>query len=122
MGNPLLWWGSLPCLVFTGWLAFKQRDRAAIFIGIAFAAQWLLFAAIPRIIFIYHYYPNVIFLALATSFCLERWWPRRRRLILTYLGVCLAAFFIIYPLISGLPLPPDHWLDQVLQWFRNWRI
>lgn len=122
LGNPILWLGSLPCLFFTGWQAIRRHDRTAMFISIAFAAQWILFAAIPRIVFIYHYYPNVVFLALATTFCLLKLEPRRRWIIYTYLALVLAAFCLVYPLISGLPLSPENWMNQLFQWIRGWQI
>lgn len=120
LGNPVLWWGGIPCLLLTFWLAARHRDKTALFIAIPFLFQWVLFAAIPRVLFIYHFYPNVIFLALAATFWLERLWPRRRWVVIAYIGLAAAIFCGLYPLISGLPLPPSHWVYKGFQYILNW--
>lgn len=116
LGNPVLWWGALPALGWVAWQALKWRNATAAFIVVPFLSQWLLFMTIPRILFIYHYYPNVIFSALAVTLALERFGGRWRTRV--YLGLSLALFVFFYPFISGLPLPQGYWerLEVLVKW------
>jgi len=62
-GNPVLWWGGMVFVALTAWRLVRRRDRVALFILVPFLLQWLPFARSPRIVFIYHFFPNVLFLA-----------------------------------------------------------
>jgi dolichyl-phosphate-mannose--protein O-mannosyl transferase len=117
MGNPALWWGSL-MMISVALAAFRQRNRIALFIVVPFLAQWVLFFPITRVLFIYHFYPNVLFVILAVVFLLEPVWAREKWRGLGYLAANAAAFVFFLPIISGLFMPQGYWnaLYLVLTW------
>jgi len=70
LGNPLVWWGSLAASL-AGWLLFflrrsrwkAHRDALAILTG-AYLLNFLPFAAIQRLMFLYHYLFALVVLCL----------------------------------------------------------
>ena len=121
MGNPALWWASIPVMIATLWLAVRYRDKTAIFIVIPFLAQWLIFISIGRILFIYHFYPNVLFMILATTFCIERLWNRYewgKWAVAGYLALNVACFILFFTVISGLFMSQGYW--DTIRWMVRW--
>ncbi|UCC59785.1 MAG: glycosyltransferase family 39 protein [Dehalococcoidia bacterium] len=122
-GNPALWWASIFALLATLWLAVRHRNRTALFIVVPFLTQWLIFAAIGRCLFIYHFYPNVLFLVLATTLWVHWLWDRFRWgkwAVSSYLTLNVVCFAFFYPIISGLPMANGYW--DWLNWVREWVI
>jgi len=120
LGNPILWWGSIPALLLAAWLAIRWKDKLALFIAIPFFAQWLLFIPIPRVLFIYHFYPCVLFMVLAVTFGLERLQPRWRWGVVSYLALAAVVFLLAYPPISGIPVSQDSWYGAGVNWVVGW--
>jgi len=117
-GNPALWWPSIPMMLATLWLAVKRRDKIAAFILIPFLAQWLFFIPIPRVLFIYHFFPNVLFMILASTLWMERLRGRWKWGVIGYLTLNVAAFGFFYPVISGHPMSEGYW--DSLRWLLAW--
>ena len=120
-GNPALWWAAIPAMLLTLWLALRHCKRNAIFIIIPFLAQWLIFIPITRVLFIYHFYPNVLFMVLAVTLWAE-WALVRHRwskwVVGGYLLLNVACFAFFFPLISGLPMSDGYW--NSLRWLVDW--
>lgn len=120
-GNPALWWVGIPCMIAMLWLAIKNHSKVAIFILIPFLTQWLIFSAIGRCLFIYHFYPNVLFLVLAVTFCMNWIWSRcswSKWPVSVYLMIVVACFAAFFPAISGYPMTEHYW--QSVSWIREW--
>jgi len=120
MGNPIIWWSGLSFVLIALWRGLKKRSSPYLYIGLIFLFQWLPYAPISRPLFIYHYYPNVPVLILASAGLLaESWRDRRNRyFVLIFLIVSAAAFVLFYPVISGYPIPS--WYRESLRWIRSW--
>ena len=122
-GNPALWWASMPVMIATLWLAVRYRSKVAIFIVIPFLAQWLFFIPITRVLFIYHFYPNVLFMILAITFWAKWLWERYawgKWAVGGYLALNVACFIFFFPVISGLFMPDSYWNN--LRWLVHWVI
>lgn len=122
-GNPALWWASIPVMLATIWLVIKQRNKIALFIVVPFLAQWLFFAPITRVIFIYHFYPCVLFIILAAVLWIEWLWQRYKWgkwVVAGYLVLNVACFAFLFPAISGLPMTNGYW--DSLKWLVQWLI
>jgi dolichyl-phosphate-mannose-protein mannosyltransferase len=136
MGNPLIWWGSIPALIGIGALAVAARlkktenahNSVYLFILVPYLLQWLPYLLITRILFIYHYLANVPFIILAVTYWLhlpfaKTWSSPRRRLLLrclviAFLITAAVLFFVFYPVISGYPVPRAY--KEQLQWLSGW--
>ncbi len=132
MGNPALWWAGIPFMLATiGLVArrmmgamsavWNQRSRIAVFIAVPFLAQWLIFVPLERPLFIYHFYPNVLFIILAAVLWLQwmwRKWTWGKWVVAAYLVLNVGAFAFLFPVISGYPMPGGYW--DSLQWIVSW--
>jgi len=120
-GNPALWWASIPVMLATLWLAVKNKKEIAIFIAVPFLAQWLFFIPITRVLFIYHFYPNVLFMVLAVTLWAQWLWKRYgwgKWAVAGYLAINVACFAFFFPVISGLPMSDGYW--NTLRWLVGW--
>jgi dolichyl-phosphate-mannose-protein mannosyltransferase len=138
MGNPALWWGGIPAVILIGALfvarTIKKTGEARnnfvlLFILVPFLIQWLSYALIARILFIYHFVANVPFMIFAVTYWLqlpfEKDWPSRRRtgriakgLVIAFLAVVVVLFVLFYTVISGYPVAYEY--KESLRWLSGW--
>lgn len=120
MGNPVLWWCGFPIVLLALWKGVKERKMTFLFLGTIYISQWLSYILIPRCLFLYHYYPNVPILALASAGVFNESWnnPKSRKLIIIYLILTASLFILLYPLISGYPIPDIY--SEIPRWFNSW--
>jgi dolichyl-phosphate-mannose--protein O-mannosyl transferase len=131
LGSPAIWWASIVALIYCAVVAVRRHTYASIFIVIAFAAAWLPFARVTRVLFLYHMFGSLPLMILAVAYALADLraravrlgsWSVRiatlqgRHLAYAYLGVVLLGFVFFYPLWSGLPVSGDSWYERI--WFR----
>jgi dolichyl-phosphate-mannose--protein O-mannosyl transferase len=121
LGNPALWWASIPVMLATFWLAVRHRNKIAIFISIPFLAQWLFFVPISRVIFIYHFFPNVLFMILAVTLWSQWLWNKYKWgkwVVAAYLALNVICFALFFPVLSGHPMSQGYW--HSMRWMVNW--
>ncbi len=118
-GNPLFWWtglGAMACMAVKG----LRGDRMAWFILAGYLSTLLPWVAVNRCVFIYHYFPCTVFLALALGRCLRDCARRRltgRDLTAPVMALgCAALFVIFFPALSGVTYSKVYG-DEVLSWF-----
>lgn len=118
MGNPLIWWLTVPAVIAAGVFGWMRRDKRALFLVAAFVGQYLPWMLISRIAFIYHYFPILPFGMLSIVYVLKiasQEYPWVKKAVWWYLGACLALFIWFYPALSGLPVS-EGWIRS-LRWF-----
>ncbi len=121
LGNPALWWASIPVMLATFWLAIRYRNKLAIFISIPFLTQWLAFLTVHRVIFIYHFIPNVLFIILAVTLWIQWLWDKYKWgkwVVAGYLVLNVICFALFFPVLSGLPMSQGYW--HWMRWMVNW--
>jgi dolichyl-phosphate-mannose-protein mannosyltransferase len=138
-GNPVIWWGLLVGVVVIalGWMRrpelFTRHHGAMTLLGVAWATNFLPFAAIQRPMFLYHYFFSFVFCIAAVSIGLgllagwmtdgEKVWqfPSWRSAVLYggILVVALAGFLFFAPISYGLPLSDGGLSDRI--WLDSWR-
>jgi hypothetical protein len=109
LGNPWIWWTSLPCVAALPYFIVRHRSFPATVILLGFITQWLPWSQISRVIFMYHMFGGLIFMILALAFVLTQVAERleaRGRLLLVFNHLALAVvfFFYFYPVWTGLPI------------------
>ena len=148
-GNPAVWWVGLAAMVglILIWalrhvrregvtLHTRANDMRPAILLISFAAQYLPWVLVPRGTYIYHYFPAVPFIILATVLCLDLLSDRLAKpvtlpgdktlqlrfvpvaLAILLMAAALALFIAFFPYISGITASRS-WL-QAMQWFRGW--
>lgn len=124
-GNPLLYWAFLPtvCYVSARWWADRHPALPVLLIG--FFGQWLPWALIPRIAYIYHFLPAAIFGIVAVAVVVgDLWeWGKKvlagRALAIGYVTVVIVAFAFFYPIYASVNLTKPEYESRI--WFENWR-
>ena len=135
MGNPAIWWGSIPALVLIAAKLVRdkiRRERAdfvLLFILIPFLLLWLPYVLISRILFIYHFAPEVPFMILAITYWLNRLWQDHshrhekkivvnRILVISFLILTAILFLLFYTVLSGYPVSYEY--KESLRWLSGW--
>ncbi len=133
-GNPVLWWGSIPALLWALWRGIVRRDRKAGFLLTGFLAAYLPWVLVPRLTFLYHYFTALPFALLALLLVFDRL-EESGRLAGAFRvgpismalprclwgGVLVAAavlFGVFFPVISGAVTTADY--AHSLQWLPGW--
>lgn len=139
IGNPLLWWGaSLLLLVFGVNLGLQRvselrlwpedRPPRSLWIPLAgFTISLVPHILIPRVLFLYHYLPPLLFSLLFVVLCLDRvGWIRpgglqaQRRSYFVALALVFMAFLLTAPLTYGAAFLPGY-LELLFRVFPGWR-
>jgi dolichyl-phosphate-mannose--protein O-mannosyl transferase len=121
MGNPVIWWFGIPCVIYVFYRWIAKKDKQAGFLCIAYLAQYVPWMSISRITFIYHYFPAIIFVMLMIAYTLQQVcekfkWGKKAAII--YVTAAVLCFFLFFPVISGLPVYKEYGLH--LRWLKDW--
>jgi dolichyl-phosphate-mannose-protein mannosyltransferase len=119
LGNPLIWWASLPAVLSLPYFVFRHRSFPAAVILVGFLTQYLPWARITRVVFLYHMFGGLLFMILALAFVLVRMQdagPLRigffgdravtstRWLVPAFLVAAVVFFLYFYPVWTALPI------------------
>ena len=108
LGNPWIWWTSLPCVLALPYFIIRHRSFPATVILLGFITQYLPWSHISRVIFLYHMFGGLIFMILALAFVLaqiaERLPKSGRRLVAAHLAIAVTFFLYFYPIWTALPI------------------
>ena len=131
LGNPVLWWGTVPVLVALLWLWVARRDWRASTVLLMIATgilPWVRDDLHERTMFNFYALPAVPFMALGAA--LVGGWllggreaSRSRRrwgaaAVGTYAGLAVAAFAFFYPVLAAVTIPLSQWQDRM--WLHSW--
>lgn len=142
LGNPMVFWMSLPALAFAAWQALKHvrlrvesgsfvrvwgqignEQWTPLYIVVCYLGFWLALSTQGRALFLYHYQPALAFAVLATGYTLGWLWqhanPMGRHACIAYLAVVGATFVYFYPHWTAVDVAS--WLDASYYWFDSWR-
>lgn len=125
--NPLTWWFGLLSVPFLGYLAWLRRGRGELLLLLAYFAQWLPWIASPRMLFEYHFLPNLPIIILADVLLLHWFWdraqtPEGRRFaaygITIFAAATLTLSIYFYPVLAGDSITYAQWSARM--WFPHW--
>jgi hypothetical protein len=143
LGNPLVFWMSLPALGFALWQGVKymrlriepgsriavwgqlgERQAALLYVFVCWAVLWLFWATNPRTLFFYHYIPAFVFAVLALGYVVHWLWHESRfewsrQIAATFVLAVGVTFIYFYPHLAAVDVPA--WLDEQYYWFSSWR-
>jgi dolichyl-phosphate-mannose-protein mannosyltransferase len=144
LGNPAIWWASVPALLALPYFIVKDRSWPATVILVGFLTQYLPFIKISRVMFQYHYFGGLIFAILALAYVLAR--VHQARLVVAvgfdgesdsagetrvptgwilpaFLVLAVVAFLYFYPVWTGLPISFTSYISGFpagKMWFPSW--
>ena len=130
LGNPWIWWTSLPCLAALPYFIVRHRSLPAAIILVGFITQYLPWAPITRVLFIYEMIGGLIFMVLALAFVLGQLAAYRpqwgAKVAVAHLVLALSFFLYFYPMWSAVPISESAWSVQAgtppwgpKKWFLN---
>ena len=124
MGNPIIWWGGFVAVITLIVIRVTKGrlGRRTLFLSIAALSQYLPWVLVSRETYIYHYFATVPFLLLLmgvlAKYLIERT-KHGKKVVFIYLGVCLVAFVMFYPVTTGIEV--SRWYsDHFLRWLPSW--
>jgi dolichyl-phosphate-mannose--protein O-mannosyl transferase len=132
MPNPVLLWCGLICVPAVGWIGWRQRRKGYVLLAAAYLAQWLPWAASPRLAWEYHFYVNVPLICLCEASVLQHFWlwgkNHRHRgnawmaafVAAGFVGCAAAAFVFFYPVLAARPISEIAWHARM--WLPTWVI
>ncbi|HEY5585144.1 MAG TPA: phospholipid carrier-dependent glycosyltransferase [Ruminiclostridium sp.] len=121
MGNPLIWWISIPALITGIIFAVRRRDKYMIVPIFGALFQYIPWMVVRRMAFIYHYFSVMPFLIIVIVYLLRIFSELGKSAKkITYIYLILTAFLFVmfYPILSGLVIP--RWYASLLEWFPGW--
>jgi dolichyl-phosphate-mannose--protein O-mannosyl transferase len=119
IGNPILWWASLPAFALIAVRAVRTRGMPETFLLAGFLISYLQFAFITRALFLYHYLPALPFLLISLTAALG--WVRRRvgsGVVLVFVLLAVGWLVAFYPILAAVPMSDDRTMR--LMWFGTW--
>ena len=135
LGNPWIWWSSIPCVLLLPYYAIRYRSYPAAFIALGFITQYLPWGRITRVLFLYHMFGGLIFMILALAFVLAHvagttgelatggWTSPRfsgRPILYAWLAVAVLFFIYFYPVWTGIPIGTTQYLGNFWEGGRMW--
>jgi dolichyl-phosphate-mannose--protein O-mannosyl transferase len=119
IGNPVIWWASLPAFALVAARALRRRALPETFLLVGFAISYLQFAFISRALFLYHFLPALLFLIMGLAEEMARVRQRIGGGVLLVFLVLAAGWFVeFYPVLSALPIAAARYWR--LMWFGTW--
>ncbi len=70
--NPLVFLLGLASVPFVGWLAWRERNKGYALLVLAYFVQWLPWFHSPRMLFEYHFFPNLALIVLCDVILVQR--------------------------------------------------
>jgi len=118
IGNLVIWILCIFGFIYTFLKFILKKDKDSLFLIIMFLSLWLPYAFIGRVMFLYHYFPALLFIMLCLVNLLKDINKKCKYIIPIFLIISLLFFIIYYPVISGIPTSSEY-IDR-LQLFNSW--
>lgn len=117
LGNPWIWWTSLPCLLSLPYFIVRHRSFPALVILLGFLTQYLPWWPITRVLFMYHMFGGLIFMILALAYVLtyvadKLPSPNRKLLVVGHLAIAVAFFGYFYPVWTAVPISESAFFEE----------
>ena len=125
LGNPALWWASVPVTVWALVTGTKEKDARRLFSGLGFCAMYLPWGISPRTLNYSHYlFEAIPYACLSLGALLDRGgdgkWVR------VYVALVVVLFFFFLPFLIALPIPARWYFHDLgggvrpWTWFPKW--
>ncbi len=120
-GNPAIFWPGILAVIYTVYKFIKKPTFSLGLVICGFLGFWLPWALSPRIMFLYHYTPSVIFLAILLAIALNDFWQLKggKVVVLGYLLLVIATFAYFYPHVAAVPVSTN--FNNYYFWLNSWR-
>ena len=125
LGNPALWWASVPVTVWALVTGAKEKNPRRLFSGLGFCALYLPWGVAPRTLNYSHYlFEAIPYACLSLGELLDRRWDMKWARL--YVAVVVLLFFFFVPFLVALPIPARWYFHDLgggvrpWTWFPKW--
>jgi len=123
LGNPAIWWLSMPVVLVVIWQGLLRKNLNLWFLGFACLFMYLPWGLSPRTLNFAHYFFEAVpyaclSIAAVLGFAVERWQNAGRWVVRGYMTLACGLFVMFYPIYSAFPIP--WWYYNLLRWFPTW--
>jgi dolichyl-phosphate-mannose--protein O-mannosyl transferase len=121
LGNPALWWTSVPATLWALVTGLVRRDPRRLFAGFGYCCLYLPWGLSPRTLNYSHYlFEAIPYACLSLGLLLDRYWDGAWAWASRGFAALAAALFLFfYPFLAGLPVPVS-WFHYSLRGVRPW--
>ena len=128
LGNPALWWASVPVSLWALGSGIRWRDARRVFCGAGFLLLYLPWGLSPRTLNFSHYLLEAIpYACLSLGILLDRYWDRGQAVVARgYVALAAALFLLFLPFLTAMPVPAWIWGFRfptgggIWTWFPSW--
>ena len=129
IGNPALWWPSVPVTLYALWRGIKKRDPRYLFAAFGFLCLYLPWGVSPRKLNFGHYlFEAIPYACLSLGMILDELWDSSswRWLARSYLALLWLLFLYFLPFLTAIPVPAPWFFHrffggpQPWSWFPSW--
>jgi dolichyl-phosphate-mannose-protein mannosyltransferase len=123
LGNPAIWWASMPVVLAMIYHAITRRGLQVAYLAIACLFMYLPWGMSPRTLNFGHYFFEAVpYACLSTAFLLgvaiDTWGQRGKVLTAVYVSLVCGLFVFFYPIYAGYPISWAYY--NLLRWFPSW--
>lgn len=123
IGNPAIWWFSMPIVLTVISIGFLRRRLNLLYLGVACLFMYLPWGMSPRTLNYAHYFFEAVPYACLSAAALmgllvSHFKQKGISVAVTYFGLVVFMFLLFYPIYSALPIPG--WYYNLLRWFPTW--
>ena len=121
IGNPAIWWVSIPITIWALVTGARARDPRRLFSGLGYCLLYLPWGLSPRTLNYSHYlFEAIPYACLSLGTCLDMSWDGPRRAVARgYLALVVVMFFYFLPFLLALPVPASWYYFDIRGW-RPW--
>ena len=128
LGNPALWWASVPVTLWALVTGVRARDPRRLFTGAGFCLLYLPWGLSPRTLNFSHYlFEAIPYACLSLGALLDRGWDSRLLPFARgYVFLAVLLFLFFFPFLTAIPIPHDVFYFRILEgstpwwWFTTW--
>jgi dolichyl-phosphate-mannose-protein mannosyltransferase len=119
IGNPALWWASVPVTLWALVTGARERDPRRLFSGLGFCFLYLPWGLAPRTLNYSHYlFEAIPYACLSLGGLLDREWAAKWARV--YVALVVVLFFFFLPFLVALPIPARWYFHDLGRGVRPW--
>lgn len=120
--NPILWWSGIIGILYSFKEAIIDRNKKYVFLSVAILAVYVPYVLIPRIMYLYHYFPVVPLMILALVGLLKALVDKfeKNSILILFTLIIILVFAFFYPIYSGFMIPS--WYANLTEWLPQWQL
>ncbi|HSB61138.1 MAG TPA: hypothetical protein VLI67_05425, partial [Vicinamibacteria bacterium] len=128
IGNPAVWWLSLPAALLALGTGVWRREPRRMFGAFGLCVTYLAWAFVPRAVqYSYYFFECVPWGCLSLAFFLDRGWDGRLGILCRGFVLAAGALFLhLLPVLTALPIPEAWFFHRLFdgvypwRWFSSW--